>query len=61
VDVADPRDACGCLPSISSRKASTAPKPLCPVPARGAGFYRYEPVRWPVRYRDAAKSREDGF
>jgi hypothetical protein len=39
VDVADPRDARGCLPSISSRKASTAPKPLCPVPARGDGVF----------------------
>jgi hypothetical protein len=45
VDVAGPRDARGCLLSISSRKASTEPKPLCPVPARGAGFLqRYEPV-----------------
>ena len=39
VDVADPRDACGCLSSISSRKASTEPKPLCPVPAKGGGVF----------------------
>jgi hypothetical protein len=44
VDVADPRDARGCLLSISSRKASTEQKPLCPVPARGGGVFTYEPV-----------------
>jgi hypothetical protein len=38
MDVADSRDARGCLHSISSRKASTEPKPLCLVPGRGAGF-----------------------
>jgi hypothetical protein len=37
VDVADPRDARGCLSSISSRKASTEPKPLCPVSGEGGG------------------------
>jgi hypothetical protein len=41
VDVADPRDASGCLHySISSRKASTEPKPLCPVSGEGGGVFR---------------------
>jgi hypothetical protein len=40
VDVADPRDARGCLPySISSRKASTEPKPLCPVSSEEDGVF----------------------
>ena len=38
-DVADPRDASGCLLSISSRKASTEPKPLCPVCGEGGGVF----------------------
>jgi hypothetical protein len=46
VDVADPRDArVFVLYSISSRKASTEPKPLCPVSGEGGrGFYGYERV-----------------
>jgi hypothetical protein len=40
-------------------------KAAMPRPGEGGrGFHRYEavaPVRWPLRYRDAAKSREDGF
>jgi hypothetical protein len=39
VDVADPRDARGCLPSISSREASTEPKPLYPVSGEGGGVF----------------------
>jgi hypothetical protein len=55
VDVADPRDARGCLlPSISSRKASTEPRPLTPF-LRGGGVFialrstrmshRHSPIR----------------
>ncbi len=39
MDVADPRDARGCLPSISSREASTEPKPLYPVSGEGGGVF----------------------
>ncbi len=44
MEVADPRDARGCLPSISSRKASTEPKPLTPFLRGGRGYHRF-PLR----------------
>jgi hypothetical protein len=65
VDVADPRDARGCLLSISSRKASTEPKPLCPVSGEEDGVFTDmstspRPLARKVPGR-RAKSREDGF